>query len=56
MPLTWIWNGMCELFEVVRRRWKRRDAENAEWIPLVVLCGERKCAHHVDGSTGTNND
>ncbi|MFN7292270.1 MAG: hypothetical protein ACK5T6_16925 [Pirellula sp.] len=35
------------------KKWKRRVAENAELIPLVVLCGESKGAHHVDG---TNND
>ena len=23
---------------------------------MIVLRGERKCAHHVDGTTGTDND
>ncbi len=32
---------------------KRRGAENADLIPLVVLRDQRKGAHHVDG---TNND
>jgi hypothetical protein len=48
MPLTGTWNGMCELLEVVKIR-----NGNAELIPLVVLCGESKGAHHVVGS---NND
>jgi hypothetical protein len=38
------------------KKWKRRVAENAELILLVVLRGQSKSAHHVDGSTGTNND
>jgi hypothetical protein len=38
------------------KKWKRRGAENAELIPLLVLRGESNGAHHVDGSTGTNND